>query len=235
MLGRTLGFVFTLPFAYFGLRGQLRRRLVFRMFGMFGLGLCQGMIGWWMVRSGLESKPDYHTSPKVSVYRIFVHLNMAMIIFSFLLWNSLTLLMPATETRWTASSFQKMRTVRKSTLGIVGLLGLNIASGAIVAGLDAGKVFNTWPLMNGSFLPGGYWRGEKGINNLFENMATVQFNHRSFAYLTYTASTCKLLPLHTHLPNYNSTLLEQCLQSDTACPRKSRTYRQLCSCQFLAC
>lgn len=142
-----------------------------------------------MVKSGLMKKPDYHISPKVSVYRLFVHLNMAMVIFSFLSWNAYTLLRVSAESTWTLKNFKKMKNVRSWTIAILSIISVNIASGAIVAGLDAGSVFQTWPLMNGAFFPSGYWRANKGINNIFENMAHVQFNHRTFAYLTYSATT----------------------------------------------
>jgi len=190
-LGNGVGFLFMLPLGYFAWRGVLLKGLKIRLFGLLALGGFQGLIGWWMVKSGLKQKPDYHVEPKVSVYRLFVHLNMAVVLFSILFWNSLTLLQKPAEAKWTTTNFNSMTRARKGAFLLVHLLAFNIASGAIVAGLDAGRVFNTWPLMNGAFVPSGYWKKEKGTNNLFENMANVQFNHRLFAYVTYTAATGK--------------------------------------------
>lgn len=110
----------------------------------------QGLIGWWMVKSGLLPKPDYHVSPRVSVYRLFVHLNMAMVIYGFTLWQGLSLLRMAPEKTWNVGNFKTMLGVRRFAIILIHLLALNISSGSIVAGLDAGKVFNTWPDMNGA-------------------------------------------------------------------------------------
>ena len=105
-MGNVIGFAFALPLTYFLARGALKKPMIMRLLGLLGLGGTQGFIGWWMVKSGLEKKPDYHISPKVSVYRLFVHLNMAMIIFSLLFWNSMTLLQGPAEKAWTKSNFK---------------------------------------------------------------------------------------------------------------------------------
>ena len=150
MLGRSIGVLFGLPFAYFWARGYFKTRLKLRLGGLFVLGGLQGLIGWWMVRSGLQPKPQYQTKPRVSVYRLFVHLNMAMVIYSVSLWHGLVLLRKPVELTWTAQNFRRMRVLRIGSVSMLGLIALNISSGSIVAGLDAGKVFNTWPLMNGA-------------------------------------------------------------------------------------
>lgn len=117
---------------------------------LMGLIGCQGIIGWWMVKSGLMAKPNYQSAPRVSVYRLFVHLNMAMLIYSFSLWHGLCLVRRPQELTWTLKNFKTMTGVRRYGIILIHLLALNISSGSIVAGLDAGKVFNTWPDMNGA-------------------------------------------------------------------------------------
>jgi heme a synthase len=177
---------------YFWARGCFRAPMKRRMLGLLALGGSQGLIGWWMVKSGLQPKPAYHTEPKVSVYRLFVHLNCAIGIFSLLLWNGLTLVRPSAEASWRAIHIGSMLKTRRWAMLAIHLLALTIAAGSVVAGLDAGKVFNTWPLMNGqyssltSLVPTDYRRDSlPGLRNHFENMAAVQFNHRSLAYCTY--------------------------------------------------
>lgn len=134
---------------YFWIRGYLKRPLKKRLLGLLAIGGCQGLIGWWMVKSGLLAKPSYHKEPRVSVYRLFVHLNTAMIIFSLLLWNGLTLVRTAPEFTWKFANPMDMLRMKKVSTASLHLIALAIAAGSIVAGLDAGKVFNTWPLMNG--------------------------------------------------------------------------------------
>lgn len=110
----------------------------------------QGVIGWWMVKSGMLPKPSYQSAPRVSVYRIFVHLNAAMIIYGYALWHGLTLVRNPAEATWNIRNLKNMKSLRRYGLILVHLLALNISSGSIVAGIDAGKVFNTWPDMNGA-------------------------------------------------------------------------------------
>lgn len=135
---------------YFWARGYFKTNMKYRMMGLLGIGGLQGLIGWWMVRSGLGPKPAYQTQPRVSVYRLFVHLNTAIFIYSVLFWNGLTLLRPAPETTWRVLNDSHLLKTRKFAMIAIHLLALTIGAGSIVAGIDAGKVFNTWPLMNGS-------------------------------------------------------------------------------------
>jgi cytochrome c oxidase assembly protein subunit 15 len=153
--GNAIGLLFGLPMIYFWARGCFRAPMKRRMLGLLALGGSQGLIGWWMVKSGLQPKPAYHNEPKVpsphqvSVYRLFVHLNCAIGIFSLLFWNGLTLVRPSAEVSWRAINMAEMVKTRKGAMAAIHFLVLTIAAGSIVAGLDAGKVFNTWPLMNG--------------------------------------------------------------------------------------
>lgn len=149
-LGNAIGGILILPFTYFAIRRYFRPRMLKRMSGLLLMLGTQGLIGWWMVKSGLHAKPDYHTSPRVSVYRLFVHLNAAMMIYGFALWHGLTLIRQNPESVWNPKNFQSMNKVRGYSKLLLFLVTFNIASGSIVAGLDAGKVFNTWPDMNGA-------------------------------------------------------------------------------------
>ena len=191
-LGNIIGVEFTVPMVYFWARGYLKRPMKLRLAGLFCFGLTQGLVGWWMVKSGLTAKPDYQSRPRVSTYRLFVHLNNAIIIYSFLLWNGLTLVSPKQESILSLKNFKHCEKVRKITICIIAALALNVMSGVTVAGIDAGKVFNTWPLMNGAFMPNGYWKWGLGWRNCFENLSCAQFNHRNLAYVTYALSTYAL-------------------------------------------
>lgn len=148
--GNVIGLMFGLPMMYFWSKGYFKRLMKWRMVGLLGIGASQGLIGWWMVRSGLGPKPNYQVEPRVSVYRLFVHLNTAIAIYSILLWNGMTLLRTSPEFTWRLLNVASMLRARKFGISATHLLGITIAAGSIVAGIDAGKVFNTWPLMNGA-------------------------------------------------------------------------------------
>lgn len=100
-----------------------------------------------MVKSGLGEKPEYHAKPRVSTYRLGVHLSTAIVIYSLLLWNSMNLLLPAQIL--SQIQLKNVKSVRRMALLLIHCIGLNLLSGVGVAGIDAGKVYNTWPLMNG--------------------------------------------------------------------------------------
>ena len=137
--------------------------------GIFILGGMQGALGWWMVSSGLADRVE------VSQYRLAAHLALAVALLSAMFWLGLDL--------WPA---RKVEAPRKLFLGAAALaLGvyLQMLLGAFVAGLRAGRTFNTWPLMDGKIIPDGYFAGAPGLNDLFENIPAAQFNHRIGAYL----------------------------------------------------
>lgn len=187
-LGNIIGFLFTVPFGYFIARGYITPKLRNRCLALLALGGTQGLIGWWMVRSGLDKKPEYQSRPRVSTYRLFVHLNTAIVIYGTLLWNAMNLLRPAQEKAITLGTLDGMKSARGKMILILHFIAFNIMTGVTVAGIDAGKVFNTWPDMNGAIVPPGYLRKSPLWRNFFENTGTVQFNHRTFGYLTYLAS-----------------------------------------------
>ena len=172
MLGRLIGLVFLLPFLYFWWRNKIEPGLTPRLIIMFALGGLQGLLGWYMVKSGLVSNPH------VSQYRLTAHLLSAILIYGYILWTILDLRQSQT--------YQSMRqsTVvgwRKMSLGLITLLLVTIVSGGFVAGLKAGLIFNTFPLMGGELIPEGVTALSPWYLNLFENKVTVQFSHRVLA------------------------------------------------------
>lgn len=170
LLGRVIGFVFLLPFLYFALRGLIRGALLGKCLVLFLLGGMQGAIGWWMVASGLTQRTS------VSQYRLAIHLTMACIILAAVVYVGRSLR--------SARTLPTPSALRAGAWALVGLILLQIFAGGVVAGLDAGMSFNTWPLMDGTLIPAAdklallspAWR------NLFENVLTVQFTHRTIAY-----------------------------------------------------
>ena len=184
-VGSGLGAIFAFPLLYFWGRGYLKPRMKKRMLLLLGLGASQGLIGWWMVKSGMKEKPDYQSRPRVSVYRLFIHLNTAIVIYSLLLWNGLTLLRKPIEMSLRPEHYKANKILRGKVILLLHFVALNIASGACAAGIDAMKVFNDWPLYNGGIVPPNLWESEKGIRNFFENKSLVQFNHRNFGALTF--------------------------------------------------
>jgi cytochrome c oxidase assembly protein subunit 15 len=175
LLGRSIGTVFLLPFLYFLWRRKLTARLVPRLAFAFVLGGLQGLLGWYMVKSGLVDNPH------VSQYRLTAHLALALLIYAYLLWLLYDLLF---EHRASQGNPPRLKAVAKFLLGLV---AVTIASGGFVAGLKAGHAYNTFPKMGDQWLPPAGWMLEPGWRNLFENIATVQFDHRVLAIATFSA------------------------------------------------
>lgn len=167
--GRLIGIAFALPFLVLALSGRIRRALYPRLGFLFLLGALQGGVGWWMVKSGLVD------NPAVSHYRLATHLGVAFVIFSMLIWTVLGLLR-------TPSS--QDRRLRRHAVAVLHMVAFTAVIGAFVAGLDAGLIYNTFPLMGGGILPPDYAFLEPFWRNLVENPAAVQFNHRLLAVLT---------------------------------------------------
>ncbi|HYD98653.1 MAG TPA: COX15/CtaA family protein [Alphaproteobacteria bacterium] len=172
--GRLIGLAFALPLAWFWLRGHLTdRTLRLRLLGLLALGGAQGALGWFMVMSGLVDRPS------VSHYRLAAHLGLALLIYALLVAQILSLVRPRAER--VPGGLR-----RHATLALV-LLAATIAWGAFVAGLDAGLVYNTFPLMNGAWMPEELWAMAPAWLNLFENHGAVQFAHRVLALATGAA------------------------------------------------
>ena len=181
LLGRLIGVAFLLPFLWFLWRGWVEPRQRAPLWFIFGLGALQGAVGWWMVASGLTDRVE------VSQYRLATHLLLACVIYVALIWTAQRL-----HERWglPAPLAQDGRAAARLRFAAVGLLVLLLAQmylGALLAGLRAGYIYNTWPLIDGALVPRAsalffdtpLWR------NFFENALTVQFDHRMLAYAIF--------------------------------------------------
>lgn len=175
-LGRLIGAVFLLPFLWFLWRGKIGPGLRSRLWMIFALGAVQGAVGWWMVASGLAERVN------VSQYRLAFHLTLACIIFAALVWTAQRL-----NPR---PAFAMTSRVRFGALLLLVLVVGQIYLGALVAGLRAGLVYNTWPLIDGVWLPAAdsLFHSEPLWRNFFENALTVQFVHRLMAYILWIAA-----------------------------------------------
>jgi cytochrome c oxidase assembly protein subunit 15 len=170
LLGRVIGAVYLLPFLYFLWRGAFGAELKKRLWLIFGLGALQGAVGWWMVASGLSQRTE------VSQYRLAAHLVLALVIFAAIVWT-LRRLTPRPQ----AAAVPRLKVTGVALLAVT---FLQIYFGALVAGLRAGRAYNTWPEIDGALIPSAarlffeepWWR------NLFDNVLTVQFEHRMTAY-----------------------------------------------------
>jgi len=174
--GRLIGVAFLVPFVAFLARGWLDSRLLVKLVLMFALGGLQGAIGWYMVQSGLIDEPD------VSAYRLTLHLGLALVILGYMLWVALELLDPAADRPAPVAAGR-----RRASWGLVGLVFLTILSGGLVAGINAGFAYNTFPTMDGEWIPSALFALEPFFINFFEDVTTVQFDHRLLALVTVTA------------------------------------------------
>ena len=170
LLGRLIGIVFLVPFLVFVRRGAIRKQDWPKYALMFALGGLQGVLGWYMVKSGLVD------NPAVSQYRLVAHLAAAFLIYSYMMWVALTLMFPGDGNRphpW----FRR-------TVALTTLIAITVLSGGFVAGLKAGKIYNTFPMMGEYWTPPGMFALAPWWRNLFANMTTVQFDHRVLAITT---------------------------------------------------
>lgn len=172
ILGRLIGVIFFIPFMIFLCMKKIDRTLFPKLAFIFFLGGVQGFIGWYMVKSGLVDDPN------VSQYRLAMHLGMAVIIYTMLFTTAIKLKLNSRYARKITCN-----TVQFLSNLICILLFTQILSGAFVAGLDAGLLYNTFPLMDGHIIPPGLTHMDTVKQNLFENHTTVQFIHRKLAYV----------------------------------------------------
>lgn len=172
-LGRFIGVAFLIPFLFFWLSGKISRNLVGKLAFLFLLGGAQGALGWYMVQSGLSERID------VSQYRLAAHLGLAVLIFAAILWVAFGLRRPG---HLVGSVSQPSMSGATGAAFLVFLIYLQIILGGFVAGTNAGLSHNSWPLMDGAFIPGGLNVMQPWYLNLFENVQTIQFNHRMLAY-----------------------------------------------------
>lgn len=175
LLGRSIGMIFLLPFLYFLFRGKIEKSLTPKLITMFILGGLQGLMGWYMVKSGLVNDPH------VSQYRLTAHLGLAVVIYAYMFWVALGLLYPKiNDIHRNADN----KIARLSSI-ITGIIIITILSGGFVAGTRAGFAFNTFPLMDGRLIPAGLFEQSPLWRNFFENIVTVQFDHRVLATVLF--------------------------------------------------
>lgn len=174
LLGRVIGLAYALPLAIFWLRRRIPRGYKPRLLGLLVLGALQGGLGWFMVKSGLVDVPE------VSHIRLTAHLTLAFAIYALLIWTAMDLM-----SRRSGGKDPVLRGLAKT---VVGLVFLQVVLGGLVAGLRAGQVYNSWPLMDGGFLPELAFAMEPWWRNVTDNAALVQFNHRMGAYLLLGAT-----------------------------------------------
>ena len=208
LLGRLIGVAFAVPLLWFWLRGALSRRLAPALLGILALGFAQGLLGWYMVESGLADRLE------VSQYRLVAHLALALAIYSLILWTALGLARapmgrqnpsppfsgeregpdphPLPRKRGRIREGGRPRGIvgegtgwRRAAAALVGIVGLTIAAGGFVAGTRAGLTYNTFPLMDGHLIPAGYAQLHPFVRNWFENIPAIQFDHRLLAETTF--------------------------------------------------
>ncbi len=174
VLGRLIGLVFFIPFVYFLIKKQIDKPLGLKLSGIFILGGLQGLMGWYMVMSGLVDDPH------VSQYRLTAHLGLAFVIFAAMFWVATDLLYDRNKS---PHNPEALKGIRRFSIGLSWLIFIMVLSGGLVAGIRAGMAYNTFPLMNGHFIPPEIFMLEPWWRNFFDNMATVQFDHRMIAWI----------------------------------------------------
>ena len=177
VLGRSIGVIFFFPMMYFFLRGKVEATLKPKLIAMFILGGLQGLMGWYMVKSGLVANPH------VSQYRLTAHLTLAFIVYAYIFWVAIDLLLPQLK----ESLIADKETLKKRSLMLSILVFIVVISGGFVAGLKAGMAYNTFPLMNGQLIPDGLFALDPAWSNFFENVTTVQFDHRVLATILFVS------------------------------------------------
>ncbi len=174
LLGRIIGVLFALPLLYFAWRRRLRPGLAPGLVMLFFMGGLQGLLGWYMVKSGLVD------IPRVSQYRLTAHLGVAVAIYAGIVWLVFELLFTQGKTPVT-----QKRPYARGALVLVALVYVMILSGGLVAGTRAGLAYPTWPLMGDAFIPRGLYATTPAWLAMFEDITTIQFNHRMFAYVLF--------------------------------------------------
>jgi heme a synthase len=171
LLGRMIGMVFLIPFLYFLFTRKLKKTLIKNLLLIFALGGLQGFLGWFMVKSGLVDNPH------VSHYRLAAHLITAFITYGFTLWVALDLIYERSDNNRVSDGLKPLSRI------LLIVVVLQIIYGAFVAGLKAGRVYNTFPKMAGQWIPDAINAMQPSWINIFENLTTVQFIHRCIGWL----------------------------------------------------
>ena len=175
LIGRIIGFVFLIPFLYFVIKKKIKtKKLRNNLIVIFILSGLQGLVGWYMVKSGLVNNPN------VSHYRLATHLILALILFSYIYWIALQLLFPGKN-----NHTKQTQNISKLSKWLLFFTGLQIIYGAFIAGLKAGKFYPTYPKMGSSWMPSIINESftQNGLISLIENPYTIQFVHRWLAVI----------------------------------------------------
>jgi cytochrome c oxidase assembly protein subunit 15 len=186
-MGRVIGVVFLIPFLYFLFRGRLDDDVAWKLGGIFILGAVQGAFGWLMVESGLGEEA------RVNSMRLAVHLGLAFVIYGAMMWVA-----------WDLVKRERMSntdSLRGRAGAMVALVFLQVLSGALVAGIHGGYAFNTWPLMDGHLVPPDIAQLVPWWANFADNVATVQFVHRTLAILVALLAIGLWFDVRRDLPN----------------------------------
>ena len=173
LLGRAIGVAFLVPYVVFAVRRRIPPGYAWPLAGIFVLGGLQGLVGWLMVASGLVD------DPRVSPFRLTLHLALAFAIFGAMLWTALSLAFPRSSEHGAPDTPR----LRRFAVAMVALVFVMVISGGFVAGIRAGFAYNTFPLMNGHFMPPETFMLDPWWRNFVYNMATVQFDHRLLGWL----------------------------------------------------
>lgn len=199
LLGRLIGVLFLIPFLYFYVRQHIPKKITPQLLGVFVLGGLQGLLGWYMVKSGLVDEP------RVSQYRLTAHLGMAVIIYAYILWIAFKLLFKCSPT-------DSVSKIYRYAQAFSVLIFVMILSGGLVAGTRAGLIYNSFPLMGNYFIPEGLFSMHPWWLNPFENLVAIQFNHRMLAYLIVVTGLCLSVYVLHHVQQ-SSVRLAVCLLS----------------------
>ena len=188
LVARLVGAAYLIPLLWFAARRRIPPEFLPVLVGILGLLAMQGAMGWWMVSSGLSVRTE------VSQYRLAAHLSLALVLYAITVWTAASLLDGGR--RRAAGTLLGGRT-RRLFGALTALLFVTAGTGALVAGLRAGKVYNSFPLMGDGLVPPGYFQFSPWWLNLFENHGAVQFNHRLLATLTFVAVCATWFALRT--------------------------------------
>lgn len=197
MLGRLVGVAFAAPWMYLTARSRIPKGYQKKMFGLLAMGGTQGLVGWWMVKSGLgQDRVDEQYQIRVKPVRLATHLCMALATYGALLWTGLDLFSIKSSDaliqkqkeivkNLSRDALKKLSRLRTGSMLLTGLTALTVASGALVAGNDAGYAYNTYPMMDDEWIPSEMLDTDLPMyRNITENTATVQWNHRLLAHST---------------------------------------------------
>lgn len=196
VLGRVIGLIYFLPFMFFLIRGMIPKEWVMRLGSIVVLIGLQGLMGWYMVMSGLVD------IPQVSQYRLTAHFGLAVVIFAMMLWFSMDFLRGDNKANHSSVSYLK------STMAVIAVVFIMMLSGGLVAGTKAGHIMNTFPTMNGQWIPSGIMAINPAWLNFFENPVAIQFVHRATALLvTLLVITSFVISFKQRFSTWNSLVL----------------------------